>query len=164
MSDMNTSESSNRWGELIDQSPQQVVQIALLGIGIGVLVWLVTLLVRQVVLVPLFCGDPTSGACVGATSTAGNVATIIAGLVGLLGLVRLSVYRPLLVVIASAIALWGIGDWVSGLAWFEAIAWIVLLYAICYVAFSWLVRPRAMVPVLIVLLVVVILARWLPSL
>ncbi len=164
MSDIDTPESSNRWGGLIDLRAQQIVQIALLGITLGAVMWLATQLVRQVVLVPLFCGDPTNGMCLSATDTAGVIATVVAAVVGLMGLVRLSVYRPLLIVIASAVCLWGLSGWTAGLPWFEALAWTVILYAICYIAFAWLVRPRAFVPVVIIVVIVVALARLLPVL
>jgi len=159
-----TNESSNRWGGLIELQPQQLVQIALLGLGVGAALWLVTLLVRHVVFAPLFCGDPTNGLCVGATANAGAFATIIAAIVGLLGLVRMSVYRPLLIVIAVAISIWGLSTWVADLPWFEGLAWSVLLYAVGYVAFAWLVRPRSFAPMIIMVIIAVILIRWLPVL
>jgi hypothetical protein len=164
MSDTDMAGSSNRWDELIDLQPQQMVQIALLGVGVGLIMWIVTLIVRQVILVPLFCGDPTNGLCVGATGFAGGIATIIAGFAGLLGLVRIGVFRPMLVVLAAAIVLWGLSDWIAYMPWFEAIAWSVLLYALCYVMLGWIVRLRAFVPAMIVVLVVVILARFIPGL
>ena len=164
MSDLDTAESSNRWGELIDLQPQQMVQIALLGVGVGLITWIVTLIVRQVIIVPVFCGDPTNGLCVGATGFAGGIATIAAGFVGLLGLVRIGVFRPMLVVLAAAIVLWGLSEWLAFIPWLEAIAWSALLYALCYVTFAWIVRLRAFVPAIIIMLAVVVLARFIPGL
>lgn len=159
MSDNETSVSSNRWGELIELQPQQLIQIALLGAGVGAAAWVIALIVKQVVLTPLFCGDPTAGLCVGADGTAGAVATVLAGFVGLLGLVRFSVYRPLLIVIAAAVGLWGLTGLLSGLLWFESLGWMVLLYAIMYALFAWLVRPRSFVVTLALVLIAVILVR-----
>lgn len=163
MNDNETSASSNRWGELIELQPQQLIQIALLGAVAGAATWLLGLFVRQVIFVPLFCGDPTNGLCVGAPELSSNIATLFAAVIALLGLVRFSVYRPLLIVIAAAISLWGLGTWTAGLPWFESIAWAVLLYAFAYVLFAWLVRPRSFVFALVIVAVVVILARVLPS-
>ncbi len=143
---------------LIELRPQTLLQTALLGAGLGVLSWLLTLLIRQVVFVPLFCGDPTNSQCVGATGSAGVIALLLTGVVGLLGLVRLGVYRPLLVALAATVALWGVSLWVGNMYWFEAIAWSVALFALVYAAFTWLVRPRsfAFAVVLVVVTLVVI--------
>ena len=164
MSESEATTSSSRWGDFIEMQPRQLLPIALLGAAVGAAMWLLAILVRQVIFVPLFCGDPTNSMCVGAVDSAGAVATVIAAIIGLMGLVRLSIYRPLLVVLAVAIVLWGLGGWVNSLPWFEALAWAILLYALCYIAFAWLVRPRAFVAAVVLVVLAVIVARWLPML
>lgn len=157
--DTSTSRSSDSSPSLIDLNQQSIVQVALLGAGLGLLSWLLTLLIRQIVFVPLFCGDPANGACVDATGGAGVVALIITGVVGLLGLVRLAIYRPLVVAIATAVSLWSLGSWITDMFWLEAAAWSVILYALCYVLFTWLVRPRSFVLAVGLVVAVVLLAR-----
>ena len=153
-------ETSSRWDNfLIELQPQQLAQIAFSGAIVGVATWLFTLLVRQVVMVPLFCGDPTNGACVDATSIAGYVATIIGGVIGLMALVRFGAFRPLLIVIAAIISLWGLGGWTSSLPWFTALAWSVILYSLVYTAVAWFARIRPFVPAVVVVVVVVVFAR-----
>ncbi len=164
MDEADVTESSPRWGGLIELQPQQLVQIVLLGLGVGAAAWLLTLLIRQAILVPLFCGDPSNGICGGSVDIAGGIATVLAAITGLMGLVRLGIYRPLIIAVASAISLWGLSGLVSELLWFEALAWFALLYALCYAAFAWLVRPRSLAPVVVIIVIVVIAARWLPTL
>lgn len=159
MSDESTQVQRNLWGGLIEMPQQHLAQIAMLGLALGAAAWLLALLVKQVVLEPLFCGDPTNGACISATDTAANVSAIIVAFIGLLGLVRLSVYRPLLIVLAVLVSLWGIGSWTSGMEWYESLAWFIVLYTLCYLAFSWLVRPRSFVPTIILVVVGVVLVR-----
>jgi hypothetical protein len=142
----------------------QVIQAALLGVGIGFAAWLLDLIVRHIVLVPLFCGNPSSTVCVNQVDVAGNVATIIVIFVGMMGLVRFSIYRPLIIVLATAISLWGIGSWTGHLAWYETLAWFVLLYALCYVAFAWLVRPRLFLPMIMLVTIAILFIRLLPIL
>lgn len=156
---MDSSGSSDTTPSLIDLNQQAILQVALLGAGLGLFSWVVTMLVRQIIFVPLFCGDPANGACVEATGGAGVVALIITAIVGLLGLVRLAIYRPLLVSLATAISLWSLGSWISGMFWLEAIAWSVILYALSYVLFTWLVRPRSFVLAVGLTVAVVLLAR-----
>lgn len=156
---MDQSSSSENKFSLIDLSPQALIQVALLGTGIGLLYWLITILVRQVVFVPLFCGDPASSMCVGATGGAGVVALIAVAIIGLLGLVRLAVYRPLLIVLATTISLWGIANWTASMFWLEGVAWTIVLFAFCYTVFTWLVRPRAFGIAIGMVVIVVLLAR-----
>lgn len=161
---MDNSNSASSTQAFIELRPQTLVQVALLGAGLGLLSWLMTIVVRQVIFVPLFCGDPTNAACVGATGSAGVLALIVTGIVGLLGLVRLGVYRPLLVALAAAVSLWGIALWTGGLQWFEAAAWSALLYALVYAVYTWLVRPRSFALAVVLVVVVAILSRVASSL
>ncbi len=164
MATTKTSESSELFGGFIEMPQQQIIQIALFGAVLGAVAWVVALLIKQAILGPLFCGDPASSACVNAPGTATTIAGVLTGVVGLLGLVRLSVYRPLLIVLAAVVSLWGIGTWTAHLPWYEALSWSVLLYALTYLAFSWLVRPRMFAPAVIIVVVAVVLIRWLPLL
>lgn len=156
---MDQSDLSEKTPSFIELSPQSLLQVALLGAGLGVLYWLLTLLVRQIVFVPLFCGDPTNTMCVGATGSAGVVALLLASIVGLLGLVRLAIYRPLLIALAAAVSLWGLSGWTANMFWLEALASSVVLFALCYVIFTWLVRPRSFALAGVLVVVMVILAR-----
>lgn len=158
---MDSSDSSNRWDNLIELHPNQLIQVAILGAVVGIVVWLLSLFIGQLVLAPMMCGNGSADC--GATSVGGAIATILAGLVGLMGLVRLSVYRPLLIVLAALVSLWGLSNWVSGLAWFEALSWSVLLYGFAYATFAWLVRPRPFIPVVIIVVLLVLLVRILAS-
>lgn len=156
MDDVDSSELSNRWDNLlIELQPQQLAQIVVLGAVSGLLVWVLTFIVRQAVIVPLFC----SGACTNASEVAGIVAAVLIGAVGLMGLVRIGVYRPLMIVLAVAICLGGLGGWVYNMAWYQSLFWSIALYAVTYVAFAWFVRIRPLVPALVVVVGVVILAR-----
>lgn len=156
---MDQSAASDNTPSLIELAPQALLQVALLGAGLGILYWLLTLIIRQIVFVPLFCGDPTSSACVGATGSAGVIALIITSIAGLLGLVRLAIYRPLLVALAAAVSLWGLAAWTANMYWFEAIAWTIVLFALCYVVFTWFVRPRSFPFALVLVIVTIVLIR-----
>lgn len=149
--------------QLIDVRPNTMVQVALLGVILGAASWLLTMLIDRLVTGALLCGDQ-GPICQSSTVVAGNIAIVLAAVGGLLGLVRLSVYRPLLVVIAAAIVLWGLAGFTYGMQWYEAMAWTVMLSAITYVTFVWLVRPRFFLIAIILVLAVVISARIIPAL
>lgn len=146
--------------KLIDMRLDVLVRVALLGIGLGIVTWTVSTLLGRFVVGPLMCvGEAPGVVCGGAETLAGNIALVLAAIAGVLGLVRLGIYRPMLVAIAVAVCLWNLSSLLSGLVWYEAIAWTSLLYMVGYVAFSWLVRPRNFVLVLIALLVVIFASR-----
>lgn len=146
--------------KIIDMRIDVVMRVALLGIGLGIVSWTVATLLGRFVIAPLNCIGAAPGVvCSGAEILAGNIALVLAAIAGVLGLVRLGVYRPMLVAIAVGICLWNLGGLISGLAWYEALAWTGLMYMVGYVAFSWLVRPRNFVLVLIMLLVVIFASR-----
>ncbi|MFZ1360505.1 MAG: hypothetical protein WAS27_00525 [Candidatus Saccharimonadales bacterium] len=149
--------------QIIDIRPHAMVQVALLGVILGAAVWVVTQLLSHFVVGALVCGDQGAG-CDSAVLVSGNIALILVAVGGLLGFVRMGIYRPLLVVIAATIVLWGLAGYILGLQWYEAMAWTVLLTAIVYTAFVWLVRPRLFLLAIVLVLIVIILARIMPVL
>jgi len=159
-----STESASRWGGLIELQPQQLAQVAVLGFGVGILTWGITAFISEVLLAPLFCGASSDGACATRGELAGTIGTLFAAIVGLLGLVKLGVYRPIIIVVAAVICLWPIALWTTGLLWFESIAWYCLLYALLYTLFTWLVRPRSFAIVLLVIVPVIALLRFLSAL
>ena len=160
MSGNDTSDSS-RWGGIIELQPQQLIRVAVLGFVVGIVAWLVTLFASEVVLPAIPCGEASDASCAVMTAdTSSAIATLLASVVGLLGLVKLGVYRPIIVVIAAVICLWPLNAWTQNLFWFESIAWHGILYMFLYTLFSWLVRPRSIVTVLLVVIPVVVLIRW----
>jgi hypothetical protein len=133
-------------------------QAALLGVGLGVVFWVLMALLDRYVMRQFVC-DSVTVACSAASTAAGNIATILVAAGGLFAAIRIQMFRPLIVVIAVALALWGMGGWVSGLAWWEQLGWAALLYGIAYLLFSWITNFTRTVWVLIVAAVVVVVAR-----
>jgi len=134
--------------------------MALIGAALGVLYWVLTLLVGHFIIDPLFCSDAVrASTCSSSVEISGNVAGILVATIGLGILVRLNVLRPLIVAIATAAILWGLASWTDGLGWAEVVAWSVLLYALCYVLFSWISRYARSVPVLVAVVAIVMIAR-----
>lgn len=119
-------------------------KISAVGVILGILYWCLTILIL------LF---------VSSLDVAGNIATIIIAVIGLIIIMNLFAARPLLIAVASAILLWGLAVMTNGLAWFEIIAWNVLLYGMSYTVFAWLSRYKKAVPVLIVVTMIVICLR-----
>lgn len=149
--------------QFIDMRPNTFVQVMLLGVGVGLAAWLLTTAIDHLIVRALVCGG-ASVACGGASAIAGNVSLILVSIAGLLGLIRLGTYRPLLVVIASAVILWGLANVTFGMMWYESLAWTMLLFGITYATLSWLVRPRLFFWAIVLIIAVVAAARLLPVL
>lgn len=156
-------ESNNQPNSIIDMRPDVVVRVALLGLGLGVIAWAVTFLLDRFIISSTFCPASAQN-CVEGDVISGNIALILAAIAGMLGLVRLGVYRPMLVAIAVGVSLWNIGGWLSGIVWYEGLGWSALIYMVVYVAFSWLVRPRNLFVVLAILAILIVAVRYISTL
>ena len=134
--------------------------VALTGVAVGVLYWLLTIATGHFIVDPLFCsGSANAAACSNSVGIAGNVAGILVATVGLGVLVRLQVPRPLIVAVSTAIVLWGLSGWTEGLGWAEIVAWSSILYGLSYVLFSWISRYTRSVPVLVTAVAIIVVAR-----
>lgn len=153
-----------RWLSAVDIHPRALLIVTVIGAMVGLVLWALTLFLQQSVLSPVLCADKTTNSkCVDALVVSSGLATLIAGVIGLFGLVLVGVFRPLFIVTASAATLWGLGVWVNGFLWYEALLWSLLLYGACYLAFSWLARLRVFGSALTIGIVIIIIARWLAS-
>ena len=146
----------NKQSVLVDMRIDTVVRIALIGLVLGAVAWLIALGLDKIAINPAFCSPETAPSCVNySPAIAGNIALVLTGIFGMVGLVRVGAYRPMLVVIAVAIVLWNVSGWLSGVVWYEALGWSALMYMAAYATFAWLVRPRNFVVVLILLAVLI---------
>ena len=148
---------------IIDQDQRLMLKSASSGLLLGVAVWVIAFVLENYILRAFFCNDPGAAACVNITTYSGNIAAVIAALIGLVTLVRLSIFRPLLIVLGAAISLWGLAAWLADLHVVEQIIWSIVLYALFYSLYTWIARIRNPVVVLIVFAVVAVSSRIIPS-
>lgn len=153
------SRSFERWLGPIELQRQQVIKVVVVGLAAGVVSWGLTQFLNGSLLSPVLCTNQANTRCTESLVVSSGIATIIAAVVGLLGLVRTGVYRPLLVVAATSVGLWGLGAFVSGLSWYEGLAWAGILYALHYVAFFWLARQRSLISALLTTIGTVVIIR-----
>lgn len=144
---------------LVPMAVGQLLQTFVLGLIVGLVVWGLTFVIDTYVLRAIMCqGDQTMGCSVGTYAEAS--AAILGTGLGLFGLMRLRVFRPLLVALATLVALWGIIAMTAGLQWYLIGLSVALLYAISYAFFAWIARIRSFVVVLIVVVVIVAAVRF----
>ena len=157
---MDDDQTSDYSSDIIDMRADVIVRVALLGAILGVIGWSLSELLNKYVIEALFChNQSTTSLCLNSEVVSGNIALVIVAVVGIAGLVRLGVYRPMLVALAVVACLWSISGWLTGLTWYEALGWTALVYMVAYLAFAWLVRPRNFVVVIMSLLTVIVVTR-----
>jgi len=137
----------------------KLVAVALLGAVIGLLVWGLSLVIERYILTPVLCQGTQVLQCASVSQYAESAASIIGAGVGLFFLVRLQIFRPLLVVVAVTACLWGIIGQAALLPWYGIGLTAVLLYAAAYALFTWIARVRSFAMVVIVYVVLVAAVR-----
>jgi hypothetical protein len=135
-------------------------KVALIGVILGVIYYYLTLVLNHYVISPVACRSVlNASACLNSDGMSGDMATILVAAIGIVIMLCFHMTRPLIVAVASGVALWGLARWTDGLSWVEIIAWSALLYGLAYSLFSWLARYVKIVPVLIAMTVIVITMR-----
>lgn len=145
----------------VAQEQRSVFGAALTGLFVGVVGWLVSMAIQAWIIEPIFCRSPqTFNVCSSGGTIAWTTALIIVSIVGLFSLVRTSVFRPLLVVLATLIALWGVSAWLGPLPWWQALLWHGVLFALAYSLFAWIARIQSFLLSLIITIALIIIARF----
>ncbi len=130
-------------------SSGSILKVGIVGAIIGLLYWFFVGLVD-------YYAD--------SIAQSGGVASIIVAVIGLLIMARMRIAHSLIIVIASALSLWGLALWTNGLLWWEMALFSAILYAISYVLYSWIVRIKQVSVSLLVVAVVVIAVQIIANL
>jgi hypothetical protein len=134
---------------------------AVIGAVVGLLYWLLTMAVQHFIIDPLFChASADIMNCSNSIVISGNVAAVLASIIGLALLVRLRALRPVIIAFASLVLLWGLSGWTDGLGWAEVMIWSIVLYGLSYILFSWFSRYTRTIPVLITIVALLVVGRF----
>lgn len=159
---MATAKSTRKFQFLPETEPSlaHIAAVAIVGALVGIVTWLLSLLFQAAIIQPLFCrSTETFSVCNNGGNIAFTLAAVIAHIAGLYALVRTNAYRPLLVVLATIVTLWGIQVWLGNLAWFEATLFYGFVVAMAYALFAWLARVVSFGLALAIILVIIVLSR-----
>lgn len=155
---MPAAQTAEKAKHFITMTKTQFVQImivgALVGAGAWVLSWLLDVYVYQAILCRV-----SEDSCLASPGYALVTANILTSIVGLLAMVRLQVFRPLLVVLAVVVSLWSLPLVLGALAWYFAVLASAVIGALAYIAFSWLVRVRSFAMALILTIIAIVVVR-----
>jgi hypothetical protein len=134
--------------------------LLLTGLVMGILYVGLAAAIQQYVIEPVYCQRVINVAiCTNSQSVSGNIASIIVAVLSLVLLVRLRVFRPIVIIVASMVLLWGLSTWTAGLGIAEVLISSAILYALTFILVSWICRYVKTTPVLIVVALVVLTSR-----
>lgn len=144
---------------LIPMSVRELLGIVAGGAVIGLAVVGLYLLLNHFVFSAVLCRPQSPADCNQAPTYAMIVAQIVGVIAGIGVLVRLRVYRPLLVVLATLIALWTLQQLIGPFVWYGALAAGAVLFGLSYGLFAWVARIRSFILTLVITVVLVVIAR-----
>ena len=154
--------------EAVVERPQPIISmlrtdfigVLVLGGVAGVLIWLLGTVLNQFVFEAYLCqGAEVARQCDNAKNYAVVIASLVGAVAALAGLIRLRVYRPLLVVIASLVSTWGVVQLSWGIQWFFGMFIVIALYALAFGVFSWIARIREFWITVLIMIILVVAVR-----
>ena len=145
---------------LVTMGTSELLRVVLRGALVGVAVAIVYLLLNKFVFTAVLCRPQSTGDCTQAPNYAAISAFVLSVLGGVIVLAQARVYRPLLVVLAALISLWGIQDHAVDAMWYWVILAAAVMFGLSYGLYAWLARIRNFILALVVTIVVVVLIRW----
>lgn len=126
----------------MSMSLQSLAKIFVSGLVVGLAMYALYLVLERFVFGPILCKEVAGFAtCDSKESFAGGAAIIVGSLAALVLLVRERVYRPLLVVLAVGLSLWGIFALIVTLPWVLAGIASAIIFGLAYALFAWLAQP-----------------------
>lgn len=144
---------------LVPMRIKKLLFIIAYGAIAGLVTWGLTTLLDAYVYKAILCNSDTAVQCASSYQYAATTSTIIGAAVGLFGLVKLQVFRPLLIVIASFISLWGLLLMLAPSAWYVEAAIAVGLYGAAFGMFAWLARIRQFFITIILVILMIVAVR-----
>lgn len=132
-----------RYMEYMSVSPLGVLQSLVVGLVVGFLTYVGYLGMQQFAFDPIFCRDSGSSMCSNVPVFSVVLSTIIFHFLGLVALVRIGIIRPLLIVLATIITVYGFHVWLDGMAWWIGSLYTAMLVGFSYLYYTWINRMTA---------------------
>lgn len=131
----------------VESDQREIVRVLFVGVISGILVPLLGILIANFFIKPIFCAASSGGVCVyGGSVTAYHTAEILVGLAAVAVFANWGVFRPLPLVVAVTISLWGLRlalESLNSTSFPEYFTYSILLSGLCYLLFFWLMRLRS---------------------
>jgi membrane protein len=149
-----------RVSPLVSMSRRELISMILVGVAVGAIISVLYFLLNKFIFSAVLCRPQSTADCGQAPNYAMIVAMLVGSIGGVVGLARTRIYRPLLIVIVSVIALWGIQNVLMGLDWYWAMMITAVFFGLAYGVFGWLARIRNFILAIVLVAVLTVLVRW----
>lgn len=143
----------------VSLTTRDIISTFVAGLIVGLLYVAATYLLNKYVFGNVLCRAQASADCAQAPSYSMIVASVFSGIAGIAMLVRLRIYRPLLVVAASLISLWGIGTLLLNIPLYAALLIGAVLFGMSYAVFTWFIRIRSFILALVAVVILIVVLR-----
>ena len=138
---------------------REILATLMTGAIVGIILIGVYYLLNNYVFGSVLCRAGNDASCASAPSYSMAVSLVLSVVVGLIGLVQIRSYRPLLIVLAIAVSFWGYQVLIASLAWYWGLLVGAVLFALSYLLFAWFARIRSFTLSLILTILLVVLIR-----
>ena len=153
------SESEMKTSPLVWMTMRDLFMAIIIGMATGLATIGISMLMNRFVFAAVLCRTDTSGDCSNAPLYSAIVAMVIGAILALIVLARVRTFRPLLVVIAASVSLWGMYIFTEPLVWYLELIIAAVLYGLAFGIFSWVARIRSFILSVVVSLVVIVAIR-----
>lgn len=138
---------------------RELARIGAIGAVIGALSVGLYVLFHTYIFQAVLCRDQANTACGQAATYAAITTAFIASFVAVVVLAHIRVYRPLLIILAAILALWGIQAIAAVLPWYWALVGMIAVGALAYSLFAWITRIRSFILSAVVAIVIAVIIR-----
>ena len=143
----------------IDVTGRQIIGTIIVGIMTGLVSWGLAVLLGEYVLEGIFCQAMMTEQCAATAGYSRGAGMVLATILAVFALVKLQVYRPLLVGVCVMVSLWGIAAVLMMLPVHLAAMLFAGLFGAAYLAFMWIARLRSFGMALVLMIVMVVVVR-----
>lgn len=151
--------ASETRSNLVPMTWRELARIGAIGAVIGALSVGLYVLFHTYIFQAVLCRDQANTACGQAATYAAITTAFIASFVAVVVLAHIRVYRPLLIILAAILALWGIQSIVVVLPWYWALAGMIAVGALAYSLFAWIARIRSFILSAVAAIVIAVIIR-----
>jgi hypothetical protein len=141
-----------------------LIRVGLLGLAVGLFIPTLSWLLQKFLIAPVFCREATTLAvCGGGDLTTYYISTVVLSVVAVALMANWQVFRPLLVAVATASALWGLQRYLGSTVAHSGVEYYIssgVIFALTFLLFYWILRLKSFALSVILTVLLVVLIRW----
>jgi hypothetical protein len=138
---------------------RQIVGTIVIGAVAGLVSWGLAVILGDYVLRGIFCQATITEQCAATAGYSWGAGMVLATVIAVFALVRLQVFRPLLVGVCVMVSLWSVASVLTELPVYLAALLFAGLFAVAYLAFMWIARLRSFGMAVLLMIVLVVIVR-----